>query len=96
MPRGLGATVRERGTRVVVACNGCTDGTADVARSFAGVVVLETAWPSKTAALNLGDEVAEIFPRLYVDADVVLPAASAAAVVDRLSTGPALAARPPT
>jgi glycosyltransferase involved in cell wall biosynthesis len=91
----LAPLVRERGTRVLVACNGCTDGTAEVARSFAGVVVLETARPSKTAALNLGDEVAEIFPRLYVDADVVLPAASAAAVIDRLSTGPALAARPP-
>jgi hypothetical protein len=91
----LAPLLHDRGTRVVVSCNGCTDGTADVARSFGGVVVLETDRASKTVALNLADGVAEAFPRLYVDADVVLTAASAAAVLDRLSTGPALAARPP-
>jgi glycosyltransferase involved in cell wall biosynthesis len=91
----LAPLVSERGTRVVVSANGCTDGTADVARSFGWPVVLETGRASKTAALNHGDAIAEGFPRLYVDADVMLSASAAGAVIDRLAEGPALAARPP-
>jgi glycosyltransferase involved in cell wall biosynthesis len=90
----LAPLVERRGTRVVVSANGCMDATAEVARSFAWALVLETDRASKTAALNLADDVAETFPRLYVDADIVLPPGSAEAVIDRLATGPALAARP--
>lgn len=58
---------------IVVVCNGCTDGTASVARSFGSAVrVIETPISGKTNALNLGDQVAYGFPRLYVDADIVL------------------------
>ena len=60
---------------VVVACNGCTDGTAEVARGFgASVRVLELPEASKTAALNAADAVAGTFPRVYLDADIELPA----------------------
>jgi glycosyltransferase involved in cell wall biosynthesis len=78
---------------LVVVCNGCTDDTAAVARAPRGVVVLETPVPSKTAALRLGDEACSTFPRLYVDADVVLRAQD----VERLTAalvGPVLAAAP--
>ena len=81
---------------VVVACNGCTDGTADVARSSGRpvrVVELDTA--SKPGALRAAEEVTTAFPRLYVDADVVLTASSARLVLERLRTGQVLAARPP-
>jgi glycosyl transferase family 2 len=54
---------------IVVAANGCTDRTAEVARSF-GVRVVEIATPSKTAALNAADEVATGDVRIYLDADV--------------------------
>lgn len=58
---------------IVVVCNGCTDGTASDARSFGSPVrVIETAIPGKANALNLGDQAAYGFPRLYVDADIVL------------------------
>lgn len=82
---------------VVVVCNGCTDQTASVAQSVHSAVrVVEIAEASKTAALQAGDEHAVAFPRLYLDADVVLPATSAVAVLQCLSTsGGPLAARPP-
>ncbi|MEV6343173.1 glycosyltransferase [Actinoplanes sp. NPDC051851] len=54
---------------IIVAANGCTDRTAEVARSF-GVRVIEIATPSKTAALNAADEVATGDVRVYMDADV--------------------------
>ncbi|MFC1411658.1 glycosyltransferase family 2 protein [Streptacidiphilus sp. N1-12] len=58
---------------IVVVCNGCTDDTAQVAALRGSAVrVLESPVPSKHAALRLGDEHARGFPRVYVDADVVL------------------------
>jgi hypothetical protein len=81
---------------VVVACNGCTDGTADIARSSAyPVEVLEAQAAAKPAALRAAEEVVTAFPRLYLDADVLLPTASGRRVLERLRAGPALAARPP-
>jgi glycosyltransferase involved in cell wall biosynthesis len=59
---------------IVVVCNGCTDGTARAA-ARPGVRVVEIDTPSKYAALRTGDEHARRFPRLYVDADVVITAA---------------------
>lgn len=81
---------------VVVACNGCTDETADVVRSSGyAVQVIEIADASKSAALRAAEEMVTVFPRLYLDADVILTAASARQVLERLQAGPALAARPP-
>lgn len=57
---------------VVVVANGCTDATADIARSFPGVVVVELDVADKATALNAGDAAATGWPRLYVDADVVV------------------------
>lgn len=79
---------------IVVACNGCTDATADVARTFDGVKVLETPVAGKTVALNLGDGAATRFPRLYLDADIVLDTASLRLVARALTEGDALAAAP--
>ncbi|WP_329129625.1 glycosyltransferase [Streptomyces sp. NBC_01476] len=80
---------------IVVVCNGCTDGTARVAASRPGVRVVDIPTPSKHAALRAGDEHAVGFPRLYVDADVVLRAADVTALTEALAGAPELRAVAP-
>lgn len=80
---------------VVVCCNGCADDTAARAAKFEGVRVVELSEASKTAALNFGDRVATAWPRIYLDADVELPAAAVPALVRALKKPGVLAGRPP-
>jgi glycosyltransferase involved in cell wall biosynthesis len=80
---------------VTVVCNACTDATPSVAARFDGVRVLECDIPSKSNALNLGDDATSIWPRIYLDADIVAPPASLAAAAAVLRESVALAARPP-
>ena len=79
---------------VIIVCNGCSDRTAEVARTFDGVRVVEIAEASKASALTHGDGTANGFPRLYVDADVVLAAADVRAVAAALAAPGILAAAP--
>lgn len=80
---------------VIVVCNGCKDSTADIARGFGPPVrVIETDVPSKVNALNLGDAAATSFPRIYMDADVVMTLASVRELAAALAKGPALAVAP--
>jgi glycosyltransferase involved in cell wall biosynthesis len=84
------------GVDVVVACNGCTDDTADVARrSGHPVTVVELEAASKPAALTAAERATQALPRVYLDADVLAPGASIRAVLERLDRDGALAARPP-
>lgn len=77
---GIGAVLRAMtesphfgaDVEIIVAANGCTDGTAAVARSY-GVRVLEIGTPSKIAALNAADEIATGDVRIYLDADIAAP-----------------------
>jgi glycosyltransferase involved in cell wall biosynthesis len=80
---------------VIVVCNGCRDGTAQVARDVGSLVrVIETDVSSKAHAWNLGDREARSFPRFYVDADVSLSAEAIRQVAALLDAGDALAAAP--
>ncbi|WP_260980487.1 glycosyltransferase [Microbacterium paludicola] len=79
---------------VVVACNGCTDGTAAAAAAVPGVEVVDVPEASKTAALNAGDRAAHLWPRVYLDADIVLSPRALADVVSHLECDEARAARP--
>jgi glycosyltransferase involved in cell wall biosynthesis len=88
-----GAEPRE--LEIVVVCNGCTDETADVARGFRPRVrVIETSIASKTHALNLGDDAAQGFPRIYADADIILSIDAIRRLTERLEIGDALAVAP--
>jgi glycosyltransferase involved in cell wall biosynthesis len=73
-------------TDIVVVCNGCADDTARIAAAHGPRVrVVETPVPSKHAALRTGDDHARGFPRLYVDADVVITSADVRALTEPLN-----------
>lgn len=72
---------------IVVVANGCSDRTAEVAKR-PGVRVVDLAAPGKAGALNAGDRAASGFPRIYLDADIVVPPGGIAAVLDRLADDP--------
>lgn len=73
--RSIGAVLSQATPKdeIFVCVNGCTDGTEQVAKTFAPrVTVLSTSYASKVYALNQGDAAACSFPRVYLDADVEL------------------------
>jgi glycosyltransferase involved in cell wall biosynthesis len=78
---------------IVVACNGCTDGTAEVARRYP-VTVLDLSEPSKSGALRSGDRTAVAFPRVYLDADVEITADGVARLAAAVGPGGAAVAAP--
>ncbi len=80
---------------LVVACNGCTDDSAAVAREVAPAAqVLDLPEPSKAGAVAAGNDVATVFPRVHLDADVALSGDSVRALVRPLLEGRALASAP--
>lgn len=94
LPRLLGA-LDVPDVEIIVVCNGCTDGTADIARMvLPRATVLETATPSKVVALQLGDAAASTFPRFYLDADIELDAPGLRELAARLTEPGRLAVAP--
>ncbi|MEV4687268.1 glycosyltransferase [Microbacterium sp. LWH3-1.2] len=80
----LCASSRRDEFEIVVAANGCTDDTVERARAYDGVQVVETSRASKIAALQAGDDAASVFPRAYVDADVLIDPDTLLALADAL------------
>ncbi len=71
--------------QVIVVCNGCLDETAKIVSNLSSkFICLETDIPSKSNALNLGDAVATFYPRIYLDADVVISIAAIKAMIKTL------------
>lgn len=80
---------------IVVIANGCSDDSAEAARSFGPAVrVLETPVPNKFKALRLGDEAAATFPRIYLDSDVELGCADVRLLAAAVQADGILAAAP--
>jgi glycosyltransferase involved in cell wall biosynthesis len=91
----LGEAARDLGYTVVVACNGCRDRTVAIVRSVPGLEVLEFDWASKPRALNEAERhLGDVFPRLYVDADVRTTTESLRRLMDALRVETPLAVRP--
>lgn len=79
---------------IIVSCNACKDRTADIARQFSGVTVLETETPGKPNALTIADRVATAFPRIYLDADILMSVQTARELARVLGQGNIHAAAP--
>jgi len=80
--------------QIVVSANGCTDRTAAIA-TRPGVIVIDRPEPGKAAALNAGDRVATGFPRIYLDADILVPPGGISALVERFAENPRILAMVP-
>lgn len=74
MDRCLSALTADRQPEefeIIVVPNGCNDDTANIARRYQSIQVIEIAIASKATALNVGDAEATGFPRIYLDADMI-------------------------
>lgn len=72
---------------VIVVCNGCEDGTAEMARQAApDVRVISVSEASKTRALNVGINAAANRPVVFLDADIKTSANSVRMLVQCLNT----------
>lgn len=80
--------------QVIVVANGCSDNTAEVARKHEGVEVIDLEDGGKALALNAGDAAAHHFPRIYLDADIIVPPGGVEALVKALETTGIVAAVP--
>lgn len=91
VPKLLATTKGDR-VRIIWVCNGCNDDSAAVIRRLvgAGAEVIELLFPGKTAALQAGDDaMGDLFPRLYLDADVWLGRGDPARLMQPLFAGAA-------
>lgn len=74
----LNSIINQSGVNhIIVACNGCTDNTAEIVKAkFPQTVCLDIAKPSKTNALNEAEtkanELGVEYPIFYIDADTCL------------------------
>lgn len=79
---------------IIVSANACTDRTRAVA-TRPRVTVIDRPEPGKAGALNAADEIATGYPRIYLDADIIVPPHAIAAIQKRFeSTPPPLAVVP--
>lgn len=83
---------------ILVACNGCTDNTAQVAAGFAGVRVVESECSGMSFGKNFGAQNATGELLVFVDADTLLPPEGLRRIVEAVGGRPrvigTLAGRP--
>ena len=85
----------EEDDEVIVISNGCKDETEAIARGFEPrITVINTTTPSKVNALNLGDQCARSYPRIYMDADIRLADGALGAIKKTLAASQYLAVSP--
>lgn len=83
------------GPQVIIAANGCTDRTVEIARALVpDALVLDLPEGSKTKAMNAAHRKALCFPRLFLDADVRCDYPSLVALANVLRQPGVMAASP--
>jgi glycosyltransferase involved in cell wall biosynthesis len=81
--------------RIIVACNGCTDNTAEIIRThYPQVLCLDIAKPSKVNALNEAEKHISTWPAFYIDADTQLSNGSIQRITEEMAKGKLLLAAP--
>lgn len=69
--------------QIIVVSNNCTDNTVSIVKQFEPqLICLETKIASKTNAINLGEKSAIRYPRIYLDADIILNTNSINALIN--------------
>lgn len=82
-------------TQVIVAANGCTDRTVELARKAApDALVLDIAEGSKPKAMNAAHAQAKYYPRIFLDADIRCDYHSLSALAAALRQPGVMAASP--
>ncbi len=80
---------------LIVACNGCTDNTADIVRNeYPQTICLDIGKPSKVNALNEAEQYITSWPVFYIDADTHLSPNAIAAISTAMAQGDTLLAAP--
>ena len=75
--------------QVIVSANGCSDRTAEVAAAH-GATVVDRAEPGKPGALNAAERIATSFPRVYLDADILVPPDAIDLIAGELAASPSV------
>ena len=80
---------------LIVACNGCTDNTAEIVRhEYPHAICLDIAKPSKVNALNEAEKHVTSWPVFYLDADTRLSPNAIQAITATMASGSPLLAAP--
>lgn len=80
--------IYEPGFEVIVVCNGCTDNTSLITKEISDkLICIETDVASKTYAINLGESVANYYPIIYQDADIILTVDAVNAICEGFKEG---------
>ncbi|MCK5830863.1 MAG: glycosyltransferase [Methylococcales bacterium] len=78
--------------QIIVICNNCIDNTVSIVKSFEPIVIcIDTDIASKTNAINEGEKIANSYPRIYLDADIILNINSIEAIIKLFSNKNCLA-----
>ena len=96
----LNSIIKQDGIdHLIVACNGCTDNTADIVKtSFPSAICLDIEKPSKVNALNEAENTAKelgvTYPIFYIDADTQLSDNCISKITQELENSNTLLAAP--
>lgn len=77
------------GCEIIYICNGCQDDSEAILRELVGgaAIMLATPVAGKALAIRAGEEQTNLFPRFYVDSDVVISGGALARLAAGLGSG---------